>query len=264
VPSRVADDADGADAKATFPFAQLGERTGNRSAIAGALSASVAHELRQPLGAIRSYAEAAMIYVEQSPPNLAKIGSILRSIVHDNDRAVNIITHLRALLKKDEVETQEIDLNDVIRETMEIVGAEALKNGIDLATYKPEGTLPVRGDPIQLQQVLINLAMNAIDAMRDCDLGKRKMSVNTAPVNGSSVEVSVADTGTGIPADKLNNVFDAFYSTKGHGTGLGLSIARTIVQNHSGRIWAENRPQGGALFRFTLPLSKIAQAPHAS
>ena len=147
---------------------------------------------------------------------------------------------------------------------MEIVAAEALKNGVDLATYKPKGPLPVRGDPIQLQQVLINLLMNAIDAMRDCDLGKRKMSVNTAPVNGSSVEVSVADTGTGIPPDKLKNVFDAFYSTKGHGTGLGLSIARTIVQTHSGRIWAENCPQGGALFRFTLPLSKTARAPRAS
>ena len=237
----------------------------NRSAMTGALSASVAHELSQPLGAIRSYAEAAMIYLKQSPPNLAKIGSILTSIVRDNDRTVNIITHLRWLLKKkDEVEAQEVDLNDIIRETMEIVGAEALKNGVDLATYKPKGALPVRGDPIQMQQVLINLAMNAIDAMRDCDLGKRKMSVNTAPVNGSSVEVSVADTGTGIPPDKLNNVFDAFYSTKVHGTGLGLSIARTIVQNHSGRIWAENRSEGGALFRFTLPLSKTAQAPRAN
>lgn len=232
----------------------------NRTAVAGTLSASVAHELGQPLAAIQSYAEAAMIYLQQSPPNLAKIGSILASILHDDQRAANIITHLRGLLKKKNgVEMQEVDLNYIISNTMEIIGAEALKNGVDLAAYKPNGALPVRADPIQLQQVLVNLAMNAIDAMRDCNLGKRKMLINTALANGSSIEVSVADTGTGIPPDRLNNVFDAFYTTKGHGTGLGLSIARTIVQTFGGRIWAENRPEGGALFRFTLPLSKTAQ-----
>jgi signal transduction histidine kinase len=232
----------------------------NRTAVAGTLSASVAHELGQPLAAIQSYAEAAMIYLQQSPPNLAKIGSILASILDDDQRAANIITHLRGLLKKKNgVEMQEVDLNYIISNTMEIIGAEALKNGVDLAAYKPNGALPVRADPIQLQQVLVNLAMNAIDAMRDCNLGKRKMLINTALANGSSIEVSVADTGTGIPPDRLNNVFDAFYTTKGHGTGLGLSIARTIVQTFGGRIWAENRPEGGALFRFTLPLSKTAQ-----
>ena len=117
---------------------------------------------------------------------------------------------------------RKFDLNDIIRETMEIVGAEALKNGVDLATYKPKGALPVRGDPIQMQQVLINLAMNAIDAMRNCNLGKRKMSVNTTPVNGSSVEVSVADTGTGIPPDKLNNVFRRILFDQGPWPGTRL------------------------------------------
>ncbi len=234
----------------------------NRSAMAGALSASIAHELGQPLGAIQSNAEAAVIYLKQSPPNLAKIVTILTSIMHDNDRASNIITHLRRLLKKkDEVEAQEVDLNDIISKTMEIVAAEALRNGVDLTTYEPNGAFPIRADPVQLQQVLINLSMNAIDAMCNCDLGKRKISVKAAPVNGSLVEVSIADTGAGIPPDKLSNVFDAFYSTKNHGTGLGLSISRTIVENFGGRIWAENRLEGGALFRFTLPLSKTAQIP---
>src|SRR6476646_11511234 len=146
---------------------------------------------------------------------------------------------------------------------MEIVGAEALKNGVDLFVYKPNGALPVRVDFIQLQQVLINIAMNAIDAMRHCDRGERKLSVDTA-LNGSSVEVSVADTGTGIPPERLNTIFDAFYTTKGQGTGLGLSITSTIVQTLGGRIWAENRPSGGALFRFTLPLSKASQLPGIS
>lgn len=234
----------------------------NRSATAGVLSASVAHELGQPLGAIQSYAEAAIIFLKQTPPDLAKIGGILTNIVRDNERAANIISHLRRMLKKtDEAVTQEVDLYDIISETIEIVASEALKNGVDLATYKPNGILLVWADRIQLQQVLINLVINGIDAMRDCDLGKRKMSVSAAPVNGSSVEVSVADSGTGIPVDKLQNVFEPFYSTKGHGTGLGLSIARTIVQTFGGTIWAENRLEGGTLFRFTLPLSKTAQAP---
>lgn len=236
----------------------------NCSAIAGAMSASVAHELGQPLGAIQSNAEAAVIHLQQSPPDIIKIGSILTRILHDNKRAASITTHFRRLLKKQgEAETREIDLNDIITETMEIVGAEALKNGVDLVVYKPNGALPVRVDFIQLQQVLINIAMNAIDAMRHCDRGERKLSVDTA-LNGSSVEVSVADTGTGIPPEKLNAIFDAFYSTKGHGTGLGLSIARTIVEAFDGRMWAENRPGGGALFRFTLPLSKTADATRAS
>ena len=229
----------------------------NRTAVAGALSTSFAHELGQPLGAIHSYADAAMVYLDQTPPNLGKIRTILSSIQKDDLRAADIVTNLRGLLKKrDEVETQELDVNDVIASTVEIVGAEALKNGVELDTQKPNGPLRVRADRIQLQQALVNLAMNGIDAMRDCHDGKRRLSISTALVDDTSIEVSVADTGAGIPADKLNTIFDTFYTTKGHGTGLGLTITRTIAQTFGGRVWAENRPGGGALFRFVLPLSK--------
>ena len=229
----------------------------NRAAIAGTLSSSVTHDLTQPLAAIQSNADAAMIYLEQSPPNLATVKNILANIQQDDQRAANIIIHLRQLLKKrDEVETQEFDLNNVIVDTLDIVRPEALRHGVDLISYTPNGTIPVRADPIQLQQVLVNLAMNGIDAMRDRD--KRTMSISTALIDGSSVEVSVSDTGTGIPPEKLNKVFDAFYTTKGHGTGLGLSIVRTIVQSLGGSIRAENRLEGGARFRFTLPLAKPA------
>jgi signal transduction histidine kinase len=232
----------------------------NRTAVAGALSASFAHELGQPLGAIHSYADAAMLYLKQSPPNLEKIERMLTSIQQDDLRAADIVTHIRGLLKKKhEVETQEFDLNDIITSTVEIMDAEALRNGIDLDAYRPNGPLPVRADRIQLQQALVNLAVNGIDAMRDCNRGKRRLSISTTLVNDSSVEVSVADTGAGIPPDKLNTVFDAFFTTKSQGTGLGLSIARTIVETFGGRIWAENRPGGGALFRFTLPLISSAQ-----
>jgi signal transduction histidine kinase len=232
----------------------------NRTAVAGALSTSFAHELGQPLGAIHSYADAAMLYLKQSPPNLEKIERMLTSIQQDDLRAADIVTHIRGLLKKKhEVETQEFDLNDIITSTVEIMDAEALRSGVDLDAYRPNGPLPVRADRIQLQQALVNLAVNGIDAMRDCNNGKRRLSISTTLVNDSSVEVSVADTGAGIPPDKLNTVFDAFFTTKSQGTGLGLSIARTIIQTFGGNIWAENRPGGGALFRFTLPLTNSAQ-----
>jgi signal transduction histidine kinase len=229
----------------------------NRTAVAGALSASVAHELNQPLGAIQSYAEAAMLYLQAEPPNVTRAQQILGNILRDDQRAAKIITHLRGLLKKkDEIELQEFDLSDVISDTLQIVGPEALRKGVEVNSYNANGALPFRGDRIQLQQVIMNLAMNGIDAMQDCDPGHGKISIKAALTDDAAIEVSVADSGTGIPPDRLNKIFDAFYTTKGHGTGLGLSIARTIVETYGGKIWAENRPGGGALFCFTLPLSK--------
>jgi signal transduction histidine kinase len=233
----------------------------NRTAVAGALSGSVAHELNQPLGAIQSYAEAALLHLKADPPNVARAEQILGNILQDDQRAAKIITHFRGLLKKkDEIEFQEFDFNEVLRDTMQIVGPEAVKKGVELDAYQANGFLPVRGDRIHLQQVVLNLVMNGIDAMRDCAPGCGKMAIKTAMINDSKIEVSVADSGTGIPPEKLNTIFDAFYTTKGQGTGLGLSIARTIVETYGGRIWAENRPGGGAMFCFTLPLSRVVAA----
>ena len=117
-------------------------------------------------------------------------------------------------------------------------------------------SLPVRADPIHLQQVILNLAMNGMDAMQDCPSGSGRISIQTALNGNSTVEVSVVDTGTGVPADKLHQIFETFYTSKRYGTGLGLSISRTIIETYGGKIWAENRAAGGAVFRFTLPLSK--------
>jgi signal transduction histidine kinase len=229
----------------------------NRTAVAGALSASVAHELNQPLGAIQSYAEAALLYLQADPPNIARAQDILCNILRDDERAAKIITHLRGLLKKrNQSELQEFDFTGVVDDTLQIVRPEALKKGIELTAANTGFPLPVRGDRIQVQQVLMNLAINGIDAMHDCRPGEAKMLISTALVGGSAVRVSVADSGTGVPPDALNRIFDAFYTTKGQGTGLGLSIARTIVETYGGRIWAENRPGGGATFFFTMPLSK--------
>jgi signal transduction histidine kinase len=229
----------------------------NRVATASALSASVAHELNQPLAAIQSYAEAAELYLKAAPPNIERVTEILADIRNDDQRAADIINHFRGLLKKSEaLEMRELDVNDVVRSTLRIIDSEALKRGVSLSASHADGSLPVLADQVHLEQVILNLAVNGMDAMQDCTAGTGKMSIETALVSDLEVEVSVADSGTGIPADKLNTIFDTFYTTKRLGTGLGLSIARTIVETYGGRIWAENRPGGGAAFRFTLPLSK--------
>ncbi len=233
----------------------------NRTATAGALSASVAHELNQPLGAIQSYAEAATLYLKADPPDIERAERILSNIRRDNQRAADIISHLRGLLKKrDEVELQEFDLNEAVRDALQILHPEASRRGVALDAHEARSPLPVRADPIHLQQVILNLAVNGMDAMQDCALGCGKMSIQTGLADESAIEVRVADSGMGIPTDKLNRIFDTFYTTKRDGTGLGLSVARTIVETYGGKIWAENRPEGGAVFRFTLPLSRMLAA----
>ncbi len=233
----------------------------NRTATASALSASIAHELNQPLGAILSYAEAAELYLKADPPNLPRVKQILANIRRDDQRAAEIIRHFRGLMKKkDAIELEEFDVNDVVRTTLHILESEASKRGVLLSVNQGEGLLPVRADHVQLQQVILNLAVNGMDAMQNCATGDGRMSIQTALVGKSEVEVQVADSGTGIPADKLTQVFDTFYTTKRMGTGLGLPISRAIVETYGGRIWAENLPDGGAAFRFTLPLSRGVSA----
>ena len=152
------------------------------------------------------------------------------------------------------------DLNDAIQDALRALGPETRKRGVLVNAFQAEGPLVVRADRVHLEQVILNLATNAMDAMEDCDRGTRAMTLETARVGDSVVEVSVSDRGSGIPGDKLKSVFDTFYTTKKGGTGLGLSIVRTIVETYGGKIWAENRPGGGSVFRFTLPLGKTPPA----
>ena len=231
----------------------------NRTAITSALSGAVAHELNQPLRAIQSYAEAATLYLKADPPNILRVEQILEHIRQDDKRAADIISQLRALLKKSEtIELQEFDLNEVLRDTLQIAGPQATKQGVELSGLPTNGRLPVQGNRIQLQQAILNLVINGIDAIQNGASGPGRITVQTTTVGDLQTEVAVTDSGTGIPADKLKKVFDAFYTTKRNGTGLGLSIARTIVETYGGTIWAENRAGGGAVFRFTLPLSKAS------
>jgi signal transduction histidine kinase len=225
----------------------------NRSAEIGALSASFAHEVRQPLAAIMMNVDSA----ERLLPDTAKDG--LRSALADTreaaQHAIDVIGRLGMLLKPgSDTQQHEFNLADAIGDAINLLVPEATKRGITLQADGLKGPLLVRGDRIHLQQVLLNLATNGMDAMTDAVSTDRTMTIHAVAQDGSLVEVSVSDSGPGIPDNKLAAVFDTFYTTKAQGTGLGLSIARTIVEAYGGKIWAENRPSGGAVLRFTLPL----------
>jgi signal transduction histidine kinase len=230
----------------------------NRVTTVEAISTSIAHELKQPLGAIMMNAQAAQHLLRADPPDVDRLQEILSDILSADQRADEIITHLRQLLKsKPELVLQEFDLNEVIRGAQHILESDAEKRGIAIKAELVHYALPMRADPVHLRQVILNLAMNAMDAMMNCASGERQMTFRSAPVGETGVMVTVSDTGPGISEDKLKSIFDPFVTSKDHGTGLGLSIARTIVEAYGGKIWAENALGGGAIFRFTLSLAEV-------
>ena len=227
----------------------------NRTAAVGAMSASIAHELNQPLGAILSNTEAAELLLAANPLDLTQIKEILADIRQADLRAGEIIASLRDLLKRKDIERREIELREVIANVAHLLEPEAKQRNVKVSVDRVQPALFVRADLVHLQQVLLNLALNGMDAMRDTIAGRRRITFQTALVGTSTVEVAVADTGTGIPHDQLKNVFEPFFTTKPHGTGLGLSIVRTIVESYGGKVWVDNKVDGGAIFRFTLPLA---------
>jgi signal transduction histidine kinase/ABC-type uncharacterized transport system substrate-binding protein len=228
----------------------------NRTATAGALSASVAHELNQPLGAILNYAETAELLLSEESLDVPQLREIIADIRRDDQRASEVIKHLRGLLKKrGEIELQTFNLNDAINAAIRVLEPEAVKRGIALDTVQATTAFPVHADQVQLQQVILNLAFNAMDAVAAATPYRRRLMIQAIAAGKDDVEVIVSDSGPGIPQQELERVFEALYTTKASGTGLGLSIARTIVESNGGRIWAENREGGGAVFRFTMPLA---------
>jgi signal transduction histidine kinase len=230
----------------------------NRVTTANVLSSSIAHELNQPLGAILSNTEAAQMLLKASPPDLTQIGEILSDIIRDEQRAGEIILGLRNLLNdRKEADLQALDLNDTVPELVKIVTPEIVKREITLRTVLAPEALPVRADPIHMQQVIMNLVMNGMDAMED-EPRPHNLTIRTRRNAEYNVaEVRVSDSGKGIPGENLTSIFDAFVTTKPQGTGLGLPIARTIIESYGGTIWAENR-QRGAVFCFTLPLARAS------
>lgn len=229
----------------------------NRVATATVLSSSIAHELNQPLGAILINTETARQLLRAVPPDLSQIGEILSDIARDDQRANEILQRQGGLLKKGhDGNSQVLDLNSSVADVVDMAGPEARKRGIVLSVGRTSGVLPVRTDPIQMQQVILNLVMNGMDALVDCDASARKLTIETSRSRGTMAEVAVSDSGKGIPDDRLARIFDAFFTTKPQGTGLGLPIARTIIETYGGTIWAENRAGGGAAFHFRLPLAE--------
>jgi signal transduction histidine kinase len=228
----------------------------SKTATAGVMSASIAHELNQPLGSILSNAETAEILLAKDPLDRDQLKEILVDIREADQRAAEIIRQFRTLLKKkSELELQEFDLNDTVRVSLNLLGPEAAKRGVDLRAHYADRVLSVSADQVHIQQVILNLAMNGMDAMQDSAANSRKLKFETALTGDGKVEVSVSDSGPGIPPGKLTAIFEPFFTTKEQGTGLGLSIVRTIVETYGGRVWAENLPSGGATFRFAFPLA---------
>ena len=228
-----------------------------RFSTAGELTASIAHEINQPLGSILTNAETAQAILKSPSPDITELNEIVGDILRDDRRASEVIRRMRSLLAKTPFELKSLDLNDVAREAIEFLTTLAVARKVKLTSLITQNALPVLGDRIQLQQVILNLVVNGIDAMKDNSSENRIISIRTSRVE-TFAELSVSDRGPGIPEDKLKEVFEPFFTSKAEGMGMGLSIARTIIEAHHGLLWAKNRDHGGASFRIRIPLVRNA------
>jgi signal transduction histidine kinase len=226
----------------------------NRQATAGELSSSIAHELNQPLGTILTNTETAELILSSPSPDLSELKEILADIRRDDVRASEVIRRMRSFLLRAPFEAKNIDINDTMRQVFDFLSVQASARNVAMYLNPSPSPLWVKGDPVQLQQVILNLIVNSMDAMAAMPYGRTV--IGRTEMNGaSSAVISISDSGPGIPPEKLNEVFDPFVTTKKQGMGIGLSISRTIVQAHKGRIWAENQTGGGAVFHLSLPLA---------
>lgn len=223
----------------------------NRIATAGELSASIAHEVNQPLTGISARASAAARWLAKEPPDLDKVRNMLREIIAASDRAAEVVSSVRAMFKKDTKERSSVDINKLIRTVLEIVRVELQKNGVELQTVLDEGLPLVECDPVQLQQVILNLVMNAIEAMQVVE--PRILRIESKSPEPHKVRVLVQDTGKGVDPNHLDRIFRPLVTTKERGMGMGLSICRSIIESHYGRIWVEAAAPRGAIFQFELP-----------
>jgi PAS domain S-box-containing protein len=224
----------------------------NRVSMMGELAASLSHEIMQPIASARNNARAAQNFLDKQPTDLGEVREALSCVVGDTDRAGDIVDRIRDHIKKAPPRKDCFDLNEAINEVL-VLGQSAInKNGVSVQTRLAEGLFPVRGDRVQLQQVILNLLLNACEAMGSSDLGARNLSISTEQ-NHTGVRVAVRDSGPGIDPTHFDRVFEAFYTTKSNGVGMGLSICRSIIEDHGGRLWAEANEPRGAAFQFSLP-----------
>ena len=225
----------------------------NRLSMMGELAASLAHEIAQPIATARNNARASMHFLDRSPPDLGQVREALACVVDDADRAGEILDRIRDHIKKAPPRKERVDLNQAITDVIALAQGAIVKNGISVQTRLTEGLSDVRADRVQLQQVVLNLILNAVEAMGSIEEGVRELSITTKQHEAGGVLVAVRDSGPGIDPGHLDRVFDAFYTTKSSGVGMGLSICRSIINAHGGRLWADVNAPRGAVFQFTLP-----------
>jgi two-component system sensor kinase FixL len=220
----------------------------------GELAASLAHELNQPLTAILSNAQAALRFLSSKPADIEEVREVLQDIVTDNNRAGEVIRRMRSLVKKETVEFSSVDVAGLIREVAALVHSDAILLNVKLAVEAADDLPAVRGDKVQLQQVVLNLLLNAFDAMKEYPAAERQVQLSVEHNDTGLIQTTVRDRGPGLSSDRLDKIFEPFYTTKGEGLGMGLSICRSIVKAHGGQLWAENNQERGVTFYFTLPV----------
>jgi PAS domain S-box-containing protein len=225
----------------------------NRVSMMGELAASLSHEITQPIASARNNARAAQNFLDMQPPGLGEVREALSCVVGDADRAGDIVNRIREHMKKAPPRKAQFDLNEAIDEVIVLGRCAIIKNGVSVQTRLSEGLFPVHGDRVQLQQVVLNLILNAVEAMGSTEAGARELLISTEQQDRTGVLVAVRDSGPGLDPSHLERVFDAFYTTKASGMGMGLSICRSIIEAHGGRLWAEANEPRGAVFQFTLP-----------
>ena len=225
----------------------------NRVATIGQLTASITHEVNQPLASARNNLTAALNFLNKTPPDLVEVREALACAVKDIDRTGTVVGGIRALMQKAPTRTDSVDLNEALREVLELTHGEALTHGVSVRTQLADGLPLIQGDRVQLQQVVVNLILNAVQAMGAVADRTREVLITTSQTEANAVCLGVRDTGPGLSAKTLPRLFEPFYTTKPNGMGMGLSICRSIIEAHGGRLWATRCEPRGALFQFTIP-----------
>ena len=225
----------------------------NRVVTIEQLTASITHEVNQPVAAARNNVIAALHFLDRNPPDLQEVREALACAAEDTDRAGAVVSRMRALMQKASPRSERVDINEAVHEVIELTRGEALKNGVSVKTEFANGLPIITGDRVQLQQVVLNLILNALQAMGGDREGAGQVLITTSQTESNDPCIGIQDTGPGLSSEILSRLFEPFYTTKPNGMGLGLAICRSIIEAHGGRLWAEANEPRGAVFQFTLP-----------
>lgn len=224
----------------------------------GELTASIAHEINQPITAVVTNGHACLQWLSATPPNLEKVQQSAESIIQDGTRAGAVVTRIRALFRKEEPVKNWVDVNEVIQELVEFLRHEASSRGISIRTDLSSAMPEIKADRVQLQQVILNLVVNAMDALNEATTAAKEVVIRSRKQGTNEVLLVVEDCGAGIRSETIDKIFDPFFTTKPNGIGMGLSISRSIIESHNGRLWASPNRSGGAILQFTLPIQRLS------